>query len=242
MPRAKKAAAEMSVAPKVPSGPARAVLFELENLSIAGREVIYATLKRELATKGVKMAPFMFSRYCLAACLKNGIGNLLASVGKSRISKDKVFEDVRCGVKAGLLSGPVRPAPGVGKLIRRAKDEGVAVGALSCLDAESAALLISRMGLDRDVPHVLPFACEERSHPTADAWLRLARKMDLSPVSCVAVATCNISCRAAVSCGMFCAVVPDAFTAFQDFGGADFVADTLNDDTVDRIFALLDGR
>jgi hypothetical protein len=40
---------------------------------------------------------------------------------------------------------------------------------------------------------------------------------------------------------MRCVVVPDRFTNFQDFGGADFVVETLdNDGTVKDVLGLLE--
>jgi len=41
---------------------------------------------------------------------------------------------------------------------------------------------------------------------------------------------------------MKCVAIPDTFTQCQDFGGADCVADVLDEAVVDTIFSLLEDR
>jgi beta-phosphoglucomutase-like phosphatase (HAD superfamily) len=66
--------------------------------------------------------------------------------------------------------------------------------------------------------------------------------MSMSPGVCVVIATCSMSSKAAVSSGMRCVVIPDKFTAFQDFGGADYVSDELDEAAIDKAFSLLEDR
>ena len=220
----------------------RAVLFELENIAVGGRQIAFDVMKKIMADKGVKLTPFLFSRYCLDRSLKNGVGELLESLGKVRLSKEKLVADIIDDMKSALLRESLALAPVMKKLTKRAAEENVVVGALSCLDRDTARQLVDKLKLSDEIAEVVPCACGERNYPSADAWLKLAKNMSISPGACVVVATCSRSSQSAVSSGMRCLVVPDSFTSFQDFGGADYVLDTLDDAAIDRIFELLEDR
>jgi len=219
-----------------------AVLFELENIAVGARQMVFEATKKSLADKGVKLTPALFSRYCLTHSFSHGIGELLESAGKGRVSKDKLASDVLAEVKSTLLNESATVAPGLKELLKHAVDKGVAVGALSCLDRDTALQLLGKLKLDGEVSAVLPYACDDKNHPSADAWLKLARNMSMTPGACVAVATSAIAAKAALTSSMKCVAVPDAFTQCQDFGGADYVADVLDATVVDTIFSLLEDR
>ena len=53
--------------------------------------------------------------------------------------------------------------------------------------------------------------------------LKIAKAMSKSPRVCIALVSSMASCKSALSAGMRCVALPDAFTSFQDFGGADVV-------------------
>jgi beta-phosphoglucomutase-like phosphatase (HAD superfamily) len=86
-------------------------------------------------------------------------------------------------------------------------------------------------------------ASADKPYPRADAWEGLARAMSILPGRCVALATSGDACKAALAAGMRCVAVPDRFTAFHDFSGADLVADRgLDDASARRILDLLEAR
>ncbi|MEI6971057.1 MAG: hypothetical protein WCL44_06015, partial [bacterium] len=82
-------------------------------------------------------------------------------------------------------------------------------------------------------------APEADNFPTADAWLKLAKAVAVAPQGCVVITTNQESCMAALSGGMKPVAIPDAFTAFQDFGGADLLVDKFNDEAIEAIVALM---
>jgi beta-phosphoglucomutase-like phosphatase (HAD superfamily) len=66
--------------------------------------------------------------------------------------------------------------------------------------------------------------------------------MSVAPAHCAAIVTTDVSCRAALTAGMHSISVPDALTAFQDFGGSDYVVGGLDEVSMDRVYALLEPR
>jgi len=75
--------------------------------------------------------------------------------------------------------------------------------------------------------------------PTPDSWLSLLKAMTVAPRCAVALVDCALACKSALAVGMRCGVVPDRFTNWQDFGGADLVEDTIPDLKLNDIVALL---
>lgn len=219
--------------------PDRALLFELENVAASGRQIVYDVLKSVLAEKGVKMTPIMFSRCCLQPCVKQFLPRLLAVSKKERLSEGKLLTEIERGIDLSFSDGSIKLAAGVESLLAAARKEGVRTGAVSALGAETVKQLAEKLGLGEMGVHALPCSAEDKVFPSADAWLTLAKDISVRPLLCVAVVTSSTACRTALSAGMKCAAVPDAFTAFQDFGGADCVADELSDDAVKEIIGLI---
>ena len=92
--------------------------------------------------------------------------------------------------------------------------------------------ILADLGLPDMDSRVLSCGEEYGSCPGANLWLRLAENMMIPPSRCVAIATSAASCKAAIAAKMRSVVIPDKFTAFQDFGGADVVFDTLDKNAI----------
>lgn len=219
--------------------PQTAVLLELENVAVNGRQIIYDVFKSVLADKTMKLTPLMFSRYCLDPSSKDFLQALLEVMGKKRLSHEKLLAEITQGIKLSFTDGTVKLESGFKKVLKRATEHNTLVGVLSGLDEETARQLMTKLGLDNMAANLFSYASEDRNFPTSDAWLKLAKNLSIPPYMCIVVATGSASCRAALSGGMKCVVVPDKFTSFQDFSGTDYMIDVLNDAAVEQIFALL---
>lgn len=220
--------------------PRPAVLFELENVAVGGRRIVYDVLSRLLKERKARLTPALFSRFCLDTPPSRFVPRLLSVLDKGKTSPEKLIADF-CAQRRKALAETTAVADTelkglLGELIKRE----VPVGALSELADGDFAKRLGRMGLADIRIKILPLTAEDRAAPTADAWLKLAKSLSASPSACIAVATGAASAKAAVSGGMRCVAVVDEFTAFQDFGGADFVTDTLDADAVAGILAILE--
>jgi len=220
--------------------PARAVLFELENVALAGRRIAYEILDKLFEDKGAKLTPALFSRFCLDTAPAQFIPKLLEVLDKSKSSPEKLlasFTEQRWKV---LGSTKAQASPVLRDLLKSLADRGALLGALTEITDGDPAKRLGKMGLSAPALTVLPVPTDEKTVPTADAWLKLAKTLSASSSACIAIVTSAASAKAAISAGMRCVVVTDEFTAFQDFGGADYVAETLDADTVTGILELLD--
>ncbi len=217
-----------------------AILFELENIGVAGRVAVYATMERVLAEKSMTLDFGLFAKHCIPLPPALAIPAIVEAVGNKRVSSEKLVAAFEEGFRQSVLSSDCAVNNVVVKLVAEARARDIAVGAISTLDEELARAVAERVGIHGDLQFLLPNSVEDRNFPSADSWLKLARNLSVTPGQCVALATSSGSCRAALSAGMSCVVVPDRHTAFQDFGGASCVADSLDRDLIESIFSLFD--
>ena len=216
-----------------------ALLFELENILVHGRQIEFQVIKSVLSDKGIKPSTMDLVRLCMDKSSRDFLTPLLADAGKARLSKEKIEEELEEAMHKALASGKQSPSAPLMTLLNEAGKRGHILGALSNWDKETAAALLSRLGLD--IPRSNTYSCREHWHsPSVDGWLRLAKAVGVPPGRCLCLVTGLKSYRAALSARMSCVALPDEFTAFQDFGGADMVIDVLAPRQVEDVLAILE--
>jgi beta-phosphoglucomutase-like phosphatase (HAD superfamily) len=214
----------------------QAVLFELENIAVRGRKIAFDVIKSVLADHNVELTPPMYSRYCLQSTPNRYLKKLLSD-GKN--AHDKIAEEIQQGIKLSLTDGGLKINKDLQALLDNKDIQRAAIGAISVSGEETARQMMEKLGLlEKNVACLASEGGED--YPRADQWLKLSRRVQVDPSCCVALASSAASCHSALSAGMLCVVVPDDFTGFQDFGGADLVTDRLDQDTVTQILELLD--
>jgi beta-phosphoglucomutase-like phosphatase (HAD superfamily) len=233
--------AEATVEEKNDNSSECAILFELENVSIAGRDIRYKAIEKVLSGKSVKISPVLYSRYGVDVSLKQFLVEMFSQAGKKITSEDKLLADTLKAIGSALASSSAKPSSAVNDLIKQAEKMKITVGALSAADKATSEKLASKVGLS-DKEHLLSCADGDRDCATADAWLKLAKKLSMQPAACAVIATSAMSCKAALSAGMWCMAIPDKYTNFQDFSGVDHVVETLDAESVKAALELLEQR
>ena len=218
------------------------LLFEFENMAVTGRRATYEVLKQVMGRRGVGLDLGVFVKHCLYSCPRCFVPSVLGAVRKSRVPADRVIREVHQGLTAALMDGYGVLNPELDKVLARAAAEKIPIGALTCLDGSVADRLMSLLGLDaRGIVLFKSDSCD-RGMPTPDCWLRLARQVEVLPTRCMVLASSAVSCKSALMAGMCCTAVPDEFTACDDFGGADFVMDSLDPSVLEDMKTLLRSR
>jgi beta-phosphoglucomutase-like phosphatase (HAD superfamily) len=216
-----------------------AILFELENISFDGRDVMYGVIEKTLAAKGIVIKPFTFSRYALNVSLTQFIETII-EVNKKRLDATKLVTEIEGKLGKALLKKASDANGDLKKMIKMANKNDVAVGALSVLEDATAKELLEKLGAGEVAENLLCSNHRDRCCHSADAWLKLAKNMTVPASKCLVLATCRASCKSALKAGMRCVVLPDDFTSFQDFGGADMVATELSGTVMTKVFKLLE--
>lgn len=216
------------------------MVFELEEIAFQGRRILYEASSRVLNQKKVKLTPNLFCRYCLDRSLGAGLTRLIGALNK-KMSVEKLTAEVKKQYIEFLAKASLVPDAMLGAILTEARKQNVAVGALTSLPEDSALPVMSRLKLDKSVK-LLVVREGSDSFPTRNCWLDLARMLALEPRRCLALTSCAASCNSALAANMRCVVIPDEFTAFQDFGGADLVVAGAEKLSAKKLFDMLHTR
>jgi beta-phosphoglucomutase-like phosphatase (HAD superfamily) len=223
------------------TAPPRAVLFELETAAVPGRQVFFDVMKSTLAAKDVEMSLPLFARFYLEAAGSSFPANILAEQGKGRVSDAKLIEEINANTAAALLKKDLAPDPTFVDALTKARKKGVLVGAVGLFDEKTGTGCLGKFGLGELCDQVMSCRGGVCHTFTDETWINMARALDVKPTACVAVSSSARSSRAAVVAGMGSVAVADAFTEYQDFGGADFVSfGGFDADAATAILELLD--
>ena len=213
------------------------LMIELDYVIVNLREIEYQAIKKGIAPKGVELTNSMFSKSTMSPNHRALIANILNSVGKKADAIEKAVNEVNKSIIEYCSENAVM-SPGVVELIKTAHSRNVNVKLYSSLDNQIAKNLINKIGLaDMDIEIINPSEIGE-FFPKADDWLKMLKKADIEDKTIVAVVSSQLACKGALTAGASCIVVPDEFTDFQDFSGAMFILDKLNDKDPNHILDL----
>lgn len=214
-----------------------ALIFELEYVATKVRGVEFEAIKSAVAGKHVELTPVLFSRSGMSPLHRKVITDVLTLSDKRSDAIEKAVAEVDKTV-AAFCENEAELDAGLLKLIKAAQERGVPVVTFSALPRELAVKLMSRLGLDKmGVELIVPEEVKE-SFPRADDWLKMLKQANKDHVTLVAVVSSQVACKGALTAGASCIVVPDEYTAFQDFGGAMMVLDSLSDEKPNTILDL----
>jgi len=214
------------------------LLFELEKMAVPGQRLLFEVCQKVLKDKQVALTPVLWSRYGLSAPLAQGLGRLLTALEKKSLAADKLAHEIQDMFLREITRPAVKLNAVFDALLAEAAKRNIKIGALSFLPAEQAQALLAHLGLQERV-RLQVMQKEAVMVPTPDCWLMTCKAVGVPARRCVALVENAVACNAALEAGLRCIVVPDEFTVFQDFGGADRVAEDLKEVHVKELEALL---
>jgi beta-phosphoglucomutase-like phosphatase (HAD superfamily) len=217
-----------------------AIIFELENLIGNARMAAFEVLKGILNEKNIEFDAPIFSRFCLYSKPEYYVEQVQEAVGAKKLSTRKLVEDVENGVALQLTSGNIEIPAGLKKIIQYAFDNDIVVAGVSSLPQNVYKSVTGKLGLEEQGIRLFHFSDAGRNFPRADAWLKVAKELELDPRNCMVLGTSQYACKSALTAGMRCAGIPDALTSFQDYGGAYAMIDDLSDVDLPALFDYID--
>jgi beta-phosphoglucomutase-like phosphatase (HAD superfamily) len=214
-----------------------ALIIELEYVATSKRHVEFEAIKGAVETKGVELTPIAFARSGMSPLHRSAITNVLVQAGKKADAIEKAVGEVDKKV-ALFCENEAELDKGLEKLIKATQARNIPVLAFTALPEELAEKLMNKLGLtDMGVELIIPDEVPE-SFPRADNWLKMLKKCGKENATLVAVVSSQTACKGALTAGAACVVVPDEYTAYQDFSGAKMVLDSLGDEKPDTILDL----
>jgi hypothetical protein len=218
--------------------PTKVLIFELETLALEnGRKLVFDLAKQSLLSAGCSLSPMLFSKFG-TVCPPSSFHSVALQVLNVRASSQprlKAAFDVNC--RKVLCEKPALRA-GLMGLIAKVCAHGVRPVAVSLLGEGLAGGLMNSVGLSGmnvELVHGKRWVV----HPHFENVVnRIVARMGVLPATCVTLVSSGAAAEAALCAGTRVVAVPDAFTACQDFGGADEVLDTWAPDIVESILSL----
>ncbi|MDA1230260.1 MAG: hypothetical protein O2856_05760 [Planctomycetota bacterium] len=217
-----------------------ALIFELENIAVGGRECQYKALEKALSSSKVSLNPILYSRFCVDRSIKAALTGLFGHNGDNSAVSDKIIEAAQAELATRLAAVVETKNTELDGVLAKLKQKGVAIGAVSALsknlvDPLSAALDCGGRGI---TVQTSPNA--NGRYPSMDTWRSAARALKVKSIRCVAICTSAASCRNAIAANMACIAIPDKYTNFQDFGGTNAVLESLEISVINRSIAAMD--
>ncbi|MGQ9662448.1 MAG: hypothetical protein ACUVWX_08955 [Kiritimatiellia bacterium] len=218
----------------------KAILLELENIAARGHEAMFNALKTVLGNRGINLEPTAFSKWCLDSAPSVFLPRLLEALDKKRSALPGIQSEFSQLLHGSVVEGGPSPASALTRLLSLVRDDAkIRLGLLTMLEQKTVLFLTEKLGLSPASVAIEFFSGQVCCPTSRNPWLRLADKLQVAPQDCVALVTSAASCRVALVAGMWCVVVTDSFTEHQDFAGADYVTNCLDENAIATIASLL---
>lgn len=213
-----------------------AIVFELENFTIDGRECLFHASAKAAAGKKPHLNEKLYSRFCVDRTIHQGLTDFITHVEGSADSADSVTEAAQ--TEAGKLIGQAAKSPRseFEHILKHFSAKGVKFGAVSTLPEDIATALITAVDCEKRGIQVVSSGSARGRRLSTESWRKCARALKVRPYHCIAVCTSAAACRSAIAANMVCVAVPDRFTKFQDFGGVNAVLDSFDTKAISKIF------
>jgi len=221
-----------------PVKPAVGIVLEFEFMLFPGRQLMFEAFGSVLKHHQVSFDQIIFSRHCLNRTIEQSVQSILAAVGKKGAAAADIAAKIKRQFESALKSAETAPSAALLGLLKKAVENNVKIGLLSFLPEEILKNITERLPADQiSCLHVMKK--ESLDLPTPDGWLTLLKSMSVTPRRAIALVEGALACKSVLAVGMRCVVIPNAFTAWQDFVGADIVLEKSSDLKLNDLVALL---
>lgn len=216
--------------------PVLALVFELENIAITGRDGLFKAFEKALSKQKVKFTPSQYSRHCVDKSIHSGVEGVMNAEKGSETVDEALVDEVIKNAESALTAAAKSPNADLDAAITRLGKKGIVFGAVSALPEALSESLSTALNAEERGITVGTTGNPRGRRLSSDSWRKLASKLDVRPFHCVALCTSAAGCRAAVAANMICVAIPDAYTEFQDFGGVKAVLDSFDAKVIQRLF------
>lgn len=221
-----------------PAIPTTALFIELEAVLLNGHGVLFEALGAALKAEGVGLSSMLFIKYALGRSVNTAVASLARHLALGEDASTRVTEAAWKHVLSAFGKAAAPRFKNFPALVEKVRAQGGVVACLSQLPQESAERLVAGLGCGALAVAGRGEGRHEGAFPTGGDWLNLARSLGMRPGACVAVFAGGAGMRAAMAARVRGVAIPDRFSTFQDFGGADYVLESLD---AAAILGLLQG-
>jgi len=204
-----------------------AIIFDMDGVLVDSEPLAMEVMRRVMAEHGVTYTEADNSEFIGRTTLEE-CRVLTARYGLAPDARELTRRYVDTLV--ALIRERPRPMPGVPEVLLTLRERASHRMALaSSAEPVVIATNVRALDLGRFFEVIVSGVEVARGKPAPDVFLETARRLDVSPPSCLVVEDSRNGLLAAKAAGMACAVVPCASTRHQDFSEADYRLTALPD-------------
>lgn len=203
----------------------RAVIFELENVAVNGRKVLFDAVAEALGACDKELTKPLFSRFCIHEPVSVFVPKLCDFIGINSKSAGKVAKHIEGSMDNFWGSKDLSFMDGFEDFLKQAHTNGLEPIALTSLTKKQSAAVMKGLDVDEGEVDVHSFAGSDSVVARADTWMQVATDRDLNPRVCIGIASSGRACKAVIAADLHCLVIPDEYTEHEDFSGARFLYD-----------------
>lgn len=215
----------------------RGVIVEYDFTAVDGAELLFDVAKGILAEKGVELDVKMEAMHLVGGNYQGALAELAETLEKDFVPGE-VARELAAAFNSALAEKVAAAAtPGFKSFVSALTARGlkVVVASRAGVDALKPAL----EGLDPDL--VVPYAEQSNTYGNGkwDAWRRACSANGLVDLLTVGVTGSGPGVKAALVAGISALAIVHPHVEYQDFGGADVVAERFSADLAKEVLRML---
>lgn len=212
----------MSIVPK------RAFICDLDGLLVDSEQQHFEAYRSILAEYGIPLTKEEFiqgwlsgNRYGLSAHLQKA--GMVDPIELKALRKEKSRRFIEGA------QGKLRLMSGAKPFLEQVKRRGVLCGVGTGAHLKECEFIFDQCGLYDYIEIFVGGDQVENNKPSADIFLKVAEKLNVSPHEAIVFENSSLGVAAARAANMRCIIVPSEFTDRQDFSGAEKVLKSLEE-------------
>jgi HAD superfamily hydrolase (TIGR01509 family) len=203
----------------------RGLVFDFDGLLLETEEPLYRAWAELFQEHGLELTIEEWGR---------ALGTVDAfdpEVEIHRRSRTRPADDLgrRWRARRDELMSVLEPAPGAADLLRRARDQGLALAVASSSRRDWVENHLRRLGMLAYFDYLSCYDGRVPAKPAPDLYAGACAGLGVSPPQAVAFEDSYNGLLSAKAAGLRCVVVPTAMTAHMDFSQADLVIASLEE-------------
>ncbi len=215
----------------------RGVIVEFDFTALNGAEILFQVAKKQLAACGIDLTVKLEAMHLVNGNCQGALAELFGALDKQE-DPAKAAREIMDAFRAELSRQAAGAfTPGFKAFVNALTAKGLRVIISTRAEIEGFKALLA--DFDRDLVSAYSEPSQTYGNCKWDAWRRSIRANDLHEVLTVAVTGSGYGVKAALVAGMSAIAVIHDHVAYQDFGGADCVAEEFNAALADEVVRML---
>ncbi len=196
--------------------PFKAAVFDMDGLMVDTEPLNSKAL--ETTIKEYRKTPIYQENGLVQEVGVSSDENIRRILKKQCIDEDfQVFSNKRRAIYRLLLEQHLSPMPGLSKLLKLLKDNGIKIAVASSSRMDHILYITKNIGAQKYFDAFVSGREVPRTKPFPDVYVEAARKLNVDPKDCIAFEDSETGVQAATDAGIKVIAVPSTYTKHHNF-------------------------